>query len=214
MLTNCSWYIHNHIRYVISFRLGHFQVKFHPIHWKKWTEISRNVDDGNCQLNMREMLCTSRRERFIVVKDCCAINAYKHNNHVDFMLVYLLIHRNAFTIAYIIILKDTCAKSTCRKSAISQTLLTKWLIHMSKSMFFCSPPLPNKIISDPPNLKYNPVDPVPPNQNSSELCLPQIKIHCHPPEAPSPPNFNRLLANDLPPAHTFISGITRTEAKV
>ncbi len=32
-LSNCSWYIHNHIRHIISFHFGHFWVKFGLICW-------------------------------------------------------------------------------------------------------------------------------------------------------------------------------------
>ncbi len=52
-LTNYCWYIHNHICCVISFHFDHFRVKYGPIHWKKWTEISRNVDDGNWTVHVR-----------------------------------------------------------------------------------------------------------------------------------------------------------------
>ncbi len=45
-----------------------------------------------------------------------------NNNHVDFMSVYLFNSKNAFTVAHIIILKNTCAKKhtsfKCDKSYI------------------------------------------------------------------------------------------------
>ncbi len=117
------------------------------------------------------------------------------------MSVYLFNNKNAFTIAYIIILKDTCAKSTCHKIAIIRTLMTKWPIHRAKkSMFFCSPPLP---INTPSQIKIQ----------SSWPLSPQIEIPLSPlpPKSkyittPLPQHFNKFPAVTDP--STFISGIS------
>ncbi len=118
-LTNCSWYIHNHIRCVISSWFGHFAsnlVRYiekseqkSPPFQKCWRRKLSTAHVWSVSTSGQENVCC--REQFL--RNKCTKNTT--TMFISCQYIYL-IHRNAFSIIYIYIIilmtwrhsKDTC----------------------------------------------------------------------------------------------------------
>ncbi len=120
---------HNHICCVILFRFGHF-----ASNWVRYIDKSEQKlpPFQKCWWWKLSTVHSRSIKRFRAGKSLLSWTIFTqlmHKNTTTMLIAcqYIyLIHRNLFTVAYIIILRILVQKSTCHKGAISRTLLTKW----------------------------------------------------------------------------------------